>query len=224
MKSFLIISALAITAIMVLHSCSSSSNGMKSKTPGMDLWLNSHRPSPKPNVYLAQFDKEPEDEAWQELTIPIDGFKYTAGQIYHLKVEAIEGDGEVKSYRLVSIISAEPDPLQLITDIYVVREIPGELKAEQLRDVRCTIELNAAAMTIMGSAPCNQFNGKIKELSSNKISFGPLMATKMACPNLDIEQMVFARLDNVRHYERKGLELLLTDDQDELLLVLGKID
>lgn len=224
MKSFIIILALAVVTILIFNSCKSNSAGMKSKAKVKDLWLNSHRPSPKPDIYLAQFDKEQSPEAWQELVIPIEGFTYTAGQVYHLRVEETTGEGDEKSYRLIEIVSSEVDPLLMITDIYVLREIPGEMKADQLRDVRCTVELKASTMTIMGSAPCNQYSGKIKELTTTTISFGPIMATKMACPHLSVEQMVFSRLNKVRSYERKGLNLLLSDEQGEVLLILGKVD
>jgi heat shock protein HslJ len=197
---------------------------MKSNAKLQDVWLNSHRPSPKPDVYNAQFGKERNDEAWQEMQLVIEGFTYTAGQIYHLRLEELTGEDSQKTYRLAEIVSTETDPIQMITDIYVLSEIPGEVSPEKLRDVRCTVELNAASRTIMGTAPCNQFSGEIKTLTTTEVSFGPLMATKMACPQLAIERMVFDRLGKVTGYHRKGLLMHLTGTEGESLLILRKVD
>ncbi len=91
MKSILIILTIAIAAAVIFNSCKSRTSTAKSTVDVKDLWLNSHRPSAKPNVYSAQFATEYSGEAWQELTIPIEGFTYTAGHIYHLRVEEVGG-------------------------------------------------------------------------------------------------------------------------------------
>lgn len=44
-----------------------------------------------------------------------------------------------------------------------------------------TLQLNAAEKRASGFAGCNRFNGTY-QLDAQEISFGPLMATRMACP------------------------------------------
>lgn len=225
MKSILIILSIAIAAVAIFNSCKSRSGTTKSKANVQDLWLNSHRPSAKPNIYSAQFAPEYLSDAWQEMSIPIEGFTYTAGHVYHLRVEEVsESDTKAKQYRLLEIVSTEIDPLQQITDIYVLRAIPNEMNVDQLQDIRCTLELNAASRTVMGSAPCNQYSGTITELTTTDISFGPIMATKMACQQLSTERMFFQRLAAVKSYERKKLLLHLKGKDGESLLILQKVD
>jgi heat shock protein HslJ len=68
-----------------------------------------------------------------------------------------------------------------------------------------------------GFAGCNNFFGSY-ELDGSSLTFGPMGATRMACPDLEtgLEASVFHALENTRKWEKAEKELLLLDGDDVL--------
>lgn len=63
-----------------------------------------------------------------------------------------------------------------------------------------------------GRTNCNRFFGKY-ELKGQKLEFGNLGMTRMACPEMQYEDAFVKMLDEVDGYEIKGAELKLYDDK-----------
>ena len=62
---------------------------------------------------------------------------------------------------------------------------------------------------VTGFGSCNVFNGSWQE-EDGKIAIGPLAATKMACPDLNVEQKMVGALDGEVLTEIDGTTLYLT--------------
>ena len=64
-----------------------------------------------------------------------------------------------------------------------------------------------------GFAGCNNFFGNY-ELDGSSLSFGPLGATRMACPDLEtgLEMSVFEALESTRNWKKSDGKLLLLDE------------
>ena len=75
-----------------------------------------------------------------------------------------------------------------------------------------TLEFNAADTMVAGRTNCNRFFGKY-ELKGQKLSFGNLGMTRMACPDMQYEDAFVKMLDEVDGYEIKGEELKFYDDK-----------
>lgn len=98
-------------------------------------------------------------------------------------------------------------------DIWVMEEMTGvELKKENLLKGLPMFELNLREMKFSGHAGCNQIFGGI-EVKVNKIRFENLASTKMACPDMTVEQKVIQALNNnMFTYRIDKLKLILESD------------
>jgi len=78
---------------------------------------------------------------------------------------------------------------------------------------------------VQGSGGCNRFTGSY-EVDGDKITFGPLAATRMLCPDpiQKDEDRLFAALSRVSKFSRERIDLTLSDDGDTPLIRLAQTD
>lgn len=64
------------------------------------------------------------------------------------------------------------------------------------------IGFNIEEKRIYGNAACNSLNGPIKQEDGKTLSikFGPIAATMMLCPDMEVERLVMEALDNVASF------------------------
>ena len=124
---------------------------------------------------------------------------------------------------LFAMISFECTP-KLSTDAgwgrqnWVVVEMKG-VPVQQSggrRDAHIVFE--AAEKRFTGNGGCNQINGNYT-LDKNEIKFTDVIATKMACNDIEFENAFLAALSSIDRYEVNGNDLLLKK-RKEILLVL----
>jgi heat shock protein HslJ len=68
--------------------------------------------------------------------------------------------------------------------------------------------LIAEGRKVQGSAGCNRMNGTY-QLDGEKLKFGPLATTRMACPAMQTETAFLKALEATTRYEVKGSSLTL---------------
>ena len=108
-------------------------------------------------------------------------------------------------------------------DIYVMEEMTGfNLKKEKLMKGMPTFEFNLTDMRFGGHAGCNSLSGSINVIG-NKITFGSLMGTLMACPNMKIEKAVVEAL-NQKTVTYSIDKMKLTIVSGKTKMVLKKVD
>ena len=75
------------------------------------------------------------------------------------------------------------------------------------------ILLDPVKKQVTGFAGCNNFFGSY-ELDGASLTFGPMGATRMACPDLEtgLEMSVFEALESTRNWKKSDGELLLLDE------------
>jgi heat shock protein HslJ len=80
-----------------------------------------------------------------------------------------------------------------------------------------------AEKRVMGNSGCNSFNGNF-EWTGKKLTFGPLMSTRMLCAQADsIETKIMGTLsDKMINYKLEGLKLTISDGKTSL--VYKKVD
>lgn len=78
---------------------------------------------------------------------------------------------------------------------------------------------------VHGSGGCNRFTGSY-EVDGDMISFSPLAATKMLCPDpiQQNEDRLFATLSRVTRFVRDRADLTLSDDAETPLIRLVQTD
>lgn len=108
-------------------------------------------------------------------------------------------------------------------DIYVMEEMTGfNLKKEKFQKGRPTFEFNLTDMRFGGHAGCNSLSGGINVIGS-KITFGSLMGTLMACPNMKVERAIIEALNQKTvNYSIDKMKLTIVSGKTKM--VLQKID
>jgi len=175
--------------------------------------------------------KNTESEPWSNFYQDIAGFDFEPGYIYKLKVsvktldlDELPADKSSLEYRLVEVLSKEVDPILPLNDIWVLTEIEGVEAINVNSGELPNLEINTRTMSIMGSDGCNQYRGKIKVLSRDKIVFGPIMGTKKACPDMTISDKFNTILGSVASFKKERLKLILYDENTKELLSFKKVD
>lgn len=107
-------------------------------------------------------------------------------------------------------------------DIWNVERIKGE--EVQRGQARPRLEINLTEMMIMGNDGCNNYRGEIKKVDDNTFTVGNLAGTKKLCPNMEIADSFNQALQQVQKYQRKGLNLMLLDEQGQEVLTFLKGD
>lgn len=91
--------------------------------------------------------------------------------------------------------------------------IPAEAIAREADSF--TLEFNAADTMVFGRTNCNRFFGGY-EVDGRDLDLGDLGMTRMACPEMEYEDVFVRMLDEVERYEIRGDELILYDDLKQL--------
>lgn len=86
----------------------------------------------------------------------------------------------------------------------------NDIKYESATGKNVTMKFDSKEKQINGKAPCNTYGGPYTK-SSNKLSFGGLYSTEMACDELGKEQEYFSMLIKVSAYKISSGELSLFD-------------
>ncbi|HEX9251864.1 MAG TPA: copper resistance protein NlpE N-terminal domain-containing protein [Ignavibacteriaceae bacterium] len=108
-------------------------------------------------------------------------------------------------------------------DIWVMKEMTeSDLKKEKLMKGMPQFEFNLTDMRFAGHAGCNSISGPI-DVVDNKITFGNLMGTLMACPNMKVEKAVVNALNQKTvTYSIDKLKLTLVSGKTKM--VFQKVD
>ena len=64
---------------------------------------------------------------------------------------------------------------------------------------------------VSGNGGCNGYGGTYTLAAGNRVSFSPIISTKMACNALDVENAFFGVFESVDQYQVKGDSLVLLD-------------
>lgn len=110
-----------------------------------------------------------------------------------------------------------------LNDIWALKEFNGEkINPKDFARGAPYIELNLKNQKMLGKGGCNDMGASFT-MADQKISFGPIRATKMACPQIGFESKLTSALSGkTLTYKLQGLLLLLNDEENRL--VFQKID
>ena len=87
------------------------------------------------------------------------------------------------------------------------------------RDAHIVFEVADKRFT--GNGGCNQINGNYA-LDKNEIKFTDVIATKMACNDIEFENAFLSTLSSVDRYEVNGNDLVLKKKRETLLVLRPK--
>ena len=108
------------------------------------------------------------------------------------------------------------DQATILNDIWALEEIEGAAvtTADFGRELP-VLEFHKVDGKVMGNSGCNQLSGSYKT-DGDKITFGPMISTKMACPG-NGEQRFLTALHAANTFRIDGLKLILLDGSVEKL-------
>lgn len=84
--------------------------------------------------------------------------------------------------------------------------------AEPTPDGDVTVRFTSTGVS--GQGPCNIFGGPFLEDGAS-IAIGPLESTRMACPDLELENQLLSELQTARSYAIESGDLVLSDGQGQ---------
>jgi len=87
------------------------------------------------------------------------------------------------------------------------------------RDAHIVFEVAEKRFT--GNGGCNQINGNYT-LNKNEIKFTDVIATKMACNDIEFENTFLSTLSSIDRYEVNGNDLLLKKRRETVLVLRPK--
>lgn len=71
---------------------------------------------------------------------------------------------------------------------------------------------------IVGTGGCNRISGTYTLADSNKIHFGPIISTRMACPEMQLEFLVLQAFERTKSFEIKDQQLIFKDENGESIM------
>ena len=100
---------------------------------------------------------------------------------------------------------------------WYLTEVAGSPISAKANDKQPHIMLDPVEKSATGFSGCNNFFGSY-ELDGSSLKFGPVGATRMACPDIEtgLETEVFKGLDQTRTWKIQDGKLIFLDDSDVL--------
>lgn len=174
-------------------------------------------------VYLVTQETDSIDKyAWECRHHKIEGFEFERGYISKIKVAVHIVEG-IPQYKYLETIEKTRDPnYYRMHDIWSLIALNGEEINRET--VSANLEVNLNTLTIIGNGGCNSFRGSIISYSDDKIKFGPVMSTKMACHDSDLESDYLAALDEVHKFEFDKNDLVFKNQVGIPILRFKKVD
>lgn len=168
------------------------------------------------------------DATGKTTTVPrtmLSGFVPEPGLVYELELDAKTINNSDAAYELVRIINTQKataelksDDIQtMFHDIFGLIAIDGKEIDYSQPFRNAVLELNPTEGKYQGNAGCNRFFGTFQIDSAGNWEVSAPGATRKLCPDMEVEQALLSKLPQANKAVRKGLELVLLQDDTELL-------
>jgi heat shock protein HslJ len=175
--------------------------------------------------------KTHQDSIWREFPYQIDGFLFEQG--FETIIEVLEtnmmfpGDSVYKlNYKFIREIKKTN---RLITDIRILSNNQWKILNHEnygtltpLKKANASISFNIKENQVNGFSGCNQIGGNA-QFEDGVINFGSLVSTKMACDNMELENLITGVLTGkAAFYVRNNILFIVGENNSLLHLRPGK--
>jgi heat shock protein HslJ len=144
-----------------------------------------------------------ENAEWENFYSQIENFEFEAGYLKKIKVkeekkEKVPADASSVQYTLIKELVKQPDKRTQIKGNWRLAGLNNHPinKKASLPD----LEIRLSEMRINGYSGCNNYSGTIQQLTQDSIRFGPIMSTKKACLNDNVEPEYYEAVNSVATY------------------------
>ena len=109
-------------------------------------------------------------------------------------------------------------------DIWVLKEMTGiTLNPEKLTKGSPVFEFNPDNGRFSGNAGCNELNAHI-DVRGDKINFGKIISTRMACPDMSFEQTIISKIEGKTFIYKIHEGILTLEDESDFQMTFRKTD
>ncbi len=110
--------------------------------------------------------------------------------------------------------TAQTNNLPITETRWMIKELMGKkVESNEDKNKPFFIQLRASDNRVVAFAGCNSIAGSYEITENNRIKFGKLMSTMMACENMETETMLNKVLEQTKTYKIIGNKLQLLDEQ-----------
>src|SRR5690625_446540 len=99
-----------------------------------------------------------------------------------------------------------------------------EMEGDKIRADRPVYIDLSEDQKVSGFAGCNRVMGSYEISSGNKVQFENLATTRMACPNLDLENKILKLLDSANHFKIENETAYLSRGEGPVLIELRRME
>lgn len=93
---------------------------------------------------------------------------------------------------------------------------------KHIKPYRCSLYVELLSKRVGGRSFCNSYFSTIEVITNDSIRFSHTGATRIACPELALEQEYFNGLQNARYYYHKGNNLILQDSVKKVIMAFHR--
>ncbi len=87
-----------------------------------------------------------------------------------------------------------------------------------------TLEIYVEEMRVLGTDGCNNFTGKIREVTDEVLIFEPFASTRKICPNMQTPNLFNEAIQKAYSYQFVDRGLVLYDENNEEVISFTKVD
>lgn len=190
-----------LTTLFTIQSCTKHKSkivwvsGIKTECfngAGKTTCLNIHR------------GEELNNAQWENLHSTIEGFEFEEGYLKKIEVkeENIENpaaDASSIKYTLIKELESQIDTRTLIQGTWTLSQLNTNPINRSIVLPEMTIQLSQ--MQVNGTGGCNNYSGKINQLTADSIQLGPIPTTLKTCAHKNIEQEYYTALGGINTYQ-----------------------
>lgn len=107
---------------------------------------------------------------------------------------------------LMAMCHSQKDNVALGDKTWVLDSIEGQKVEMKVPDNKVTMQFDVTENKVAGMAGCNNFFGGYEQ-EGRKLKFYQMGATRMTCPDMEMERLFFKILENTTTFQIKGKEL-----------------
>ncbi len=224
-KSYLTI-LMVFAAIFILEGCSSQKSTI--------YWVNSVKNNctngaGQTKCLMIHKGDSIDTPQWELFYAEIEGFTWEPGyfQKIELKEEILDkenlpADASGIKYSLINVLEKQKDSRFDLNAKWILYSIHGNLISPG--NPLPTIEFKLSEMRVFGNNGCNNYSGSIENITSDTITFGPVMSTKMMCMEMAVPDTFDQALFKSLNYKVDNQFLKFTDGNGNETLSFKKED
>lgn len=164
---------------------------------------------------------------WETFYAPIEGFVFEEGFLKKivvkeekLEVKNVPADASSIKYTLVKELEKLSDTRVLVKGSWLLNGING--KPINRMVTLPTMEIDLNSMRVGGNDGCNNYSGRLENLTAGIIHFSEMASTKKSCMNKTIDHEYNQALSDVKTYQIMGPNLMFYNQDGKKVLSFMK--